>query len=212
MEVDEPYETVQVLGSGPENQNTCEKWGRPPLPYFNPDVDEIVFQQVEIDHYNGNPMLGMPGAQIAPVSIMRLYGVTMNGNSVCCHVHGFTSYMYVTAPKTFERKHLMEFKSALDKSVMKDMRSNKENVQEAILSVEIVEKQSIYCYAGEELVKFIKITVALPRLLAAVKRLLEKEVIMPAHAFQVCLLIILFLMNINIYCETNYFFPFFFFF
>ena len=185
MEVDEPYEPVQVLGSGPENQKTCEKWGRPALPYYHPDEDEIVFQQIEIDHYNGEPMIGMPGAQIAPVPIMRMYGVTMNGNSVCCHVHGFAPYMYITAPKTFERKHLMEFKSALDRSVMKDMRSNKENVQEAILNVEIIEKQSIYCYAGEELVKFIKITVVLPRILAAVKRLLDKEVIMAAHAFQV---------------------------
>ena len=188
MDVDEPYERVEVLGSGPENQNTCAKWGRPALPSINADIDEIVFQQIEIDNYNGNPLIGMPGAQIAPVPIMRMYGVTMEGNSVCCHVHGFAPYMYVTAPKTFERTHLMDFKSALDKSVMKDMRSNKENVQEAILSVEIVEKQSIYCYSGKDLVRFVKITVVLPKMLAAVKRLLDKEVIMPAHAFQVSLI------------------------
>lgn len=123
---------------------------------------------------------------MGPVPVMRMYGVTMQGNSVCCHVHGFAPYMYITAPKNFTKDHLLDFKMGLDKVVMRDMRSNKEQVQEAILSCELVEKQSLYRYAGEDKVKFIKITVALPRILAAVKRLVEKEIIMPSMDFQDC--------------------------
>ena len=43
----------------------------------------------------------MPGSQQGPVPIMRMYGVTMEGNSVCCHVHGFSPYFFVSAPSNF---------------------------------------------------------------------------------------------------------------
>lgn len=59
------------------------------------------------------------------------------------------------------------------------MRTNPENVQEAVLAVELVKKQSVYGYSGEDLVNFIKITVPLPRLIASCKRLLEKEIVYP---------------------------------
>jgi DNA polymerase delta subunit 1 len=184
MELGEQSEAV--VGQGPDNQVTCVKWARPDAPHLNPATDSITFQQIEIDHYIGPPMAGMPGAQIAPVPIMRMYGVTMEGNSVCCHVHGFAPYMFVMAPTGFNESHLKVFREKLNDSVLKDMRSNHHKVQEAVLDVSLVEKQSIVGYRGEEKFMFIKITVALPTLLAPVKRLLEKEQIMPALSFQDC--------------------------
>ena len=51
----------------------------------------------------------MPGAQSGLVAIMRIFGVTRNQNSVCCHVHGFAPYLYVTAPASFQvRIRLLE--------------------------------------------------------------------------------------------------------
>lgn len=55
-------------------------------------------------------MPGMPGSQIGPVPIMRLYGVTMEGNSVCCHVHGFSPYFFVSAPSGFNDSYCKPFK------------------------------------------------------------------------------------------------------
>lgn len=55
-------------------------------------------------------MAGMPGSKIGPVPIMRMYGVTMEGNSVCCHVHGFCPYLFVTAPEKFENSHCKPFR------------------------------------------------------------------------------------------------------
>ena len=55
---------------------------------------------------------------------------------------------------------------------MEDMRSNKESIKEAVLGVEIVTKESIYHFHGNKKAKFLKITVTLPRLIAAAKRLL----------------------------------------
>jgi DNA polymerase delta subunit 1 len=52
----------------------------------------------------------MPGSQQGPVPIMRMYGVTMEGNSICCHVHGFSPYFFVSAPRNFADKDCYDFK------------------------------------------------------------------------------------------------------
>lgn len=175
-----------LIGEGPETQETCIKWARPDVPKLDPEIDTLIFQQIDIENYIGSPIPGMPGSQMPPVPILRMFGVTMNGNSVCCNVHGFTPYMYIGAPKGFDATHCQPFKDSLNRAVLADMRSNKENLQEAILEIAIVERQSLMGYHGEEKFQFIKITIALPRLIAAVKRLLEKEIIYSVFDFQDC--------------------------
>jgi DNA polymerase delta subunit 1 len=67
------------------------------------------------------------------------------------------------------------------------MRSNKEAVREAVLAVELVQRLNLMGYNGEDKMSFIKITVALPQLIAPAKRLLEKDLIYPpagSHSFQ----------------------------
>ncbi|XP_026684257.1 DNA polymerase delta catalytic subunit-like [Diaphorina citri] len=165
--------------SGPECQQTSDKWSRAPPPELNPKEDKIVFQQISIEHYTGEPIPGMPGSQLKPVPIVRMFGVTMEGNSVCCHVHGFSPYLYVSAPKEFNSTHCRAFKEALNRAIIADMRGNKDEIQEAVLMVEIVQKQTVFGFWGEELENFLKITVALPKLVAGAKRLLEKESVFP---------------------------------
>lgn len=46
-------------------------------------------------------MKGMPGSLTGSCPILRLYGVTSDGNSVMAHVHGFASYLYTPAPEGF---------------------------------------------------------------------------------------------------------------
>ncbi|XP_059608331.1 DNA polymerase delta catalytic subunit [Phlebotomus argentipes] len=171
---------------GPENVESCVKWTRPAVPPLDPKTEPLIFQQLEIDHYTGQPLAGMPGSQVAPVSIFRLYGVTMDGNSVCCHAHGFTPYLYVAAPKDFTVHHCQRFRANLDRAVLTDMRSNKEKVQEAVLQVTMIQAQTILGYHGEDLQPFIKVSLALPRLLASVKRILSQEIIMQEFDFQDC--------------------------
>ncbi|KAK2581604.1 hypothetical protein KPH14_002110 [Odynerus spinipes] len=174
---DQFFDSPQIIGEGPEQENTCARWSRPPPPDLNPQTDILTFQQIDIDHYIGQPLPGMPGSKIGPVPIMRMFGVTEQGNSVCCHVHGFCPYLFVTAPAKFTNAHCKPFKDALDQAIKKDMRSNPDNIQEAVLAVEIVYKQTMYGYTGNEKDAFLKITVAIPKLIAPCKRLLEKEII-----------------------------------
>ena len=63
-----------------------------------------------------------------PVPIVQMYGVTMEGNSVLCHIHGFVPYFFVPAPKDLEHSQCKSFQDALNRAVLDDMRSNKDNV------------------------------------------------------------------------------------
>lgn len=60
----EEMDVEAAVGDGPENQQTSQKWARPELKPLNPKTDRVIFQQLDVDHYNGVPMAGMPGAQV----------------------------------------------------------------------------------------------------------------------------------------------------
>lgn len=62
----------------------------------------------------GKPLPGMPGSKLGPVPVMRMFGVTELGNSVCCHVHGFCPYFFVSAPSKFTNHHCKPFKVCIN--------------------------------------------------------------------------------------------------
>ncbi|KAJ6654838.1 hypothetical protein lerEdw1_006527 [Lerista edwardsae] len=150
------------------------KWQRPPPPKINPKEEAICFQQVELEYYVGTHLPGFPGSTQGPVPVLRMFGVTASGNSICCHIHGFAPYFYVPAQAGFQAKHLADFQQELNAAVIRDMRSNKDGLSQAVLAVEICQKQNMYGYHGEHLLPFLKITMAMPRLIAPAKRLLEQ--------------------------------------
>uniref|UniRef100_A0A1A7XRS9 DNA polymerase delta catalytic subunit n=1 Tax=Iconisemion striatum TaxID=60296 RepID=A0A1A7XRS9_9TELE len=150
------------------------RWKRPHAPTLNSSSDTLVFQQIDLDYYLGPSVAGMPGQSQAKVPIIRMFGVTDGGNSVCCHVHGFAPYFYVPAPNGFKSDYLGEFKRELNSVVLKDMRSNKDNISITVLAVDITRKESMYGYHGQRSLDFLRITMAMPRLIAPAKRLLEQ--------------------------------------
>ncbi|KAI8481510.1 DNA polymerase delta catalytic subunit [Branchiostoma belcheri] len=148
------YRGDQYAG-GPVTANTRKKWVRPPPPSLNPRTDTISFQQIDLDHYIGN--------------------------SVVCHVHGFSPYFYVPAKPDFKVEDCGKFQDALNKAVLNDMRSNKDQVRQAVLAVEMMEKENMYGFHGNQKLSFLRITVALPRLIAPAKRLLEQGFSCPGY-------------------------------
>ena len=105
-------------------------------PFTFPFVNKIIcFHKSDMKWFScilflmsGNPLQGMPGSKVGPVPIVQMYGVTMEGNSVLCHIHGFVPYFYVPAPPEFQRSHCNAFQDGLNKAVLNDMRSNKDNI------------------------------------------------------------------------------------
>ncbi|XP_028824417.1 DNA polymerase delta catalytic subunit isoform X1 [Denticeps clupeoides] len=150
------------------------RWPRPPAPTLNHYSHALVFQQIDLDYYLGSAVAGMPGQSQGKVPIIRMFGVTDNGNSVCCHIHGFAPYFYVPAPNGFTQDYLADFQKELNAVVLKDMRSNKDNLSVTVLAVDIKRKESMYGYHGQSSQDFLRITMAMPRLIAPAKRLLEQ--------------------------------------
>ena len=154
------------------NQHKKHAYCRPLPPPIDASKDDISFQQIDIDHYVGDSVPEMPGHVRGPVPILRMYGVTMDGNSVCAHLHGFHPYFYVPLPcSEFRSEHCSDFKNSLNSAVLADMRSNRDAVVTAIEAVEICERCSIYGFQNNSLFPFLKIIVSLPKLVAAARRL-----------------------------------------
>lgn len=60
----------------------------------------------------GAPLPHMQGPR--QVAIVRLFGVTSTGSSVCCHVHGFQPYFYAAMPASMTPDDLEDFRRALN--------------------------------------------------------------------------------------------------
>ena len=183
MTFEEELALLQSLeGSSSEDISRAPKIRRPSVRTIDPQKDSVVFQQIEVDYYVGSHIDGMPGPVNGPCPVLRMYGVNMDGNSVLAHIHGFLPYLYVPAPsEDFNPANSVEFRAALNQAILKDMRSNRENVQEAVLDVEIVKKCSMYGFHFNEQYPFLKITVVLPKLVAPAKRLLENGITLPSY-------------------------------
>ena len=170
-EQDIPVEVEETIDCQEER---FSRWRRPDPPKLDASKDKLIFQQIDIDHYIGKPISGMPGAKNGPVPVMRMFGVTKDGNSICCHVHGFHPYFYVPAPDKFGKENLRDFRIGLNNAVIADMKNNRDNVVEAVLDVQLMTKSTIYGFQGNKKIPYIKITMAVPKLIAPAKRLLEK--------------------------------------
>ncbi|XP_064480973.1 DNA polymerase delta catalytic subunit-like isoform X2 [Ornithodoros turicata] len=188
MSEEQTYDTEsqESVGQGPEDTCTSARWARPAVPPLRPSVDSLEFQQLDLDHYLGQPMDGMPGMRTGTVPIVRMFGVTDGGHSVLCHVHGFLAYFYVEAPSSFKKEHCTAFKNALNTAVLADMRSNKNNLVDAVAAVDVTLKQSIYGYSDKGKQPFLKVTMVLPRLIAPAKRLLENGAVSIPACGPVC--------------------------
>lgn len=165
MEVDEG-----VLGEAGKN------WCRPaPLP-INCTMDSLVFQQLEVDYVVAAPHQTFYPTDLKEVPVIRMYGVTEKGNSVCTFVYGFEPYFFVEAPAGFSPDDLDPLAEELSKALAGKDKSR--NIRQC-LKVEIVQKQSIMFYQPGKVRSFLKITVAIPNLVAPCKSLIEQGLYLP---------------------------------
>ena len=163
-----------VAESEPSSTPVAETLTRPDAPRLNPAHKNLIFQQLDLDFYlaPAHPVLSAVQENFTPV--VRMFGLTSAGNSVCCLIHGFHPYFYVPAPLGFKEEDCGLFREELSRMVTSDQSKKREQVDRPVMSVEVMLKESIYGYHGKKKSLFLKITVALPHLVAPAKRILDR--------------------------------------
>jgi DNA polymerase delta subunit 1 len=158
---DDPFEEVLFqsvkTNTIPSQADLLEEhvyWNRPPVPEFNEGDSSIIFQQFDIQEFLVNKK-----------PAFRIFGVTEEGNSVCCTVLNFSHYFYFPAPAQFEEKHLEQVKDFF-----------RSRLPDQEVRLELVDKCSIWEFHNMELIKYIKITVAFPRGVSQAKRIVEEGI------------------------------------
>ncbi|XP_042438291.1 DNA polymerase delta catalytic subunit [Zingiber officinale] len=151
------------------------KWKRPALsPSYLSGSENIVFQQLEIDYVIGESHKELLLSSSGPSAILRIFGVTREGHSVCCHVHGFEPYFYIKCPMGMGPDDISRFHQTLEGRMRESNRNN--NVARFIRRIELVQKKSIMCYQKDQSHPFLKIVVALPTMVASCRGILEKGI------------------------------------
>eukprot|EP01132_Coremiostelium_polycephalum_P009895 gene9895-12137_t len=165
------------------NNNSTQQlkyWSRNPVPLdFAPHKKSFAFQQIEVDYAElKEPLPGMPGCPtVGPIPIVRLFGITKNGNSVLCKVHGFLPYFFIAAPPGFNASHCKDTKEFLNDCLRSQFNDPPENV---VISIDILKKKSIMGYNPGPLSDYIMITLVMPKFVSKCRDIFESA---PRYGF-----------------------------
>ncbi|KAK4538200.1 hypothetical protein CDCA_CDCA16G4225 [Cyanidium caldarium] len=144
-------------------------FGRPPVPSgFRMGQEALLFNQTACDYVVER---GEEGHESA---VIRVYGVTGEGHSVLCRVHGFLPYFYVAAPADWDESVLESFREALESTMAKFAGDERHGAADAVVGVSLVERRSVLYYRPEaEGGKFVRIAVRTPAQLRQAANLLR---------------------------------------
>jgi DNA polymerase delta subunit 1 len=185
---------AEELASSFAGASAASDGRRPAVPAsFSPSRHELVFQWVDMDAYDGDvlarhpaqtvggPPLVVPGARKGPVPILRMFGVTAEGVSVCAHVHGFTPYFWASPGADVRAESLPAWQAALEGALAGA--KSKARVPEAVLAVELVPNlQSLLGYHFGRTQSMLKIYVAMPSMVSTARGVLERGFSAPGVA------------------------------
>jgi len=133
----------------------------------------LCFMQIDIDFYIQSLLgSGVRGGGDG-MAVLRIFGMTEEGNSVLAHVHNFKSYFYVQVPAGYQpiRPNVEKFKKALNDICVKvDAKT------EVVTAIEIHEKESIMYYTGEGSRPFFKVYCNNPRTISILRSAIERGV------------------------------------
>ncbi|KAI9801596.1 MAG: DNA-directed DNA polymerase delta [Sarcosagium campestre] len=149
--------TQDMTGLKQKNAERDQQWARPPLGDFNEMRDGVCFQQIEAEE----------GTIHGGKTTIKLFGVTENGNSVLFHVTDFLHYLYVPAPVNFAKSDCADFAAYLETRMAMP--------QQVIHSVQMVLRENLKGFQGNQKSPYLKITVADPKHISKVRSTIEKK-------------------------------------
>ncbi|KAL7753633.1 DNA-directed DNA polymerase delta [Sorochytrium milnesiophthora] len=169
----EDYDSFEAALAAMSLRDSAQRTSsRPPLSPFDVTKDALTFQQIEADEHVEDRAVGLKwnwDVQPSFVPTVLFFGVTMEGHSVCCHVHGFLPYFYVEAPNGFHQSHLKHLTSFLNDLMCKQQHCS----WGSVVQTELVERTPIMHYRGTPAQAFIKIAVSQPKHVRPLRRLFE---------------------------------------
>ncbi|KAK6505129.1 DNA-directed DNA polymerase delta [Arthrobotrys musiformis] len=138
------------------NGETDQKWARPSMDDWKPNEVDLIFQQIDTEdgYWNDKPCV-------------RLFGVTESGHSVLLHVTDFQHYLYVQAPVGFNQSHILSYRDFLQQRI------GAGGTEAIIAGTQLVMRENLYGFQGNQKSPYIKITVTDPKHIAKVRRFLE---------------------------------------
>jgi DNA polymerase delta subunit 1 len=114
--------------------------------------------------------------------VLRMYGITQAGNSVCVLIHDFYPYFYVKMPPNFNKVNLEEFRSFLANKLIQSTGSNYK-ADEIIQRIDVENKINIFHFT-ENIEQFLKITLIVPKLVSTLREVFESGFSYFGHDFE----------------------------
>lgn len=127
-------------------------------PFDNNPTDPLIFLQLDVasgyDHINKKP-------------VIRIYGTTAQGNSVCCRVHGFESYFYVGVPLSTSDDYPQILLNGINETFSR---------RQIVTSAQyVVGVNDLYTYSENSRMRFIKLVVSDPDKINECVKLVNKS-------------------------------------
>ncbi|KDR67983.1 hypothetical protein GALMADRAFT_257532 [Galerina marginata CBS 339.88] len=138
-----------------EAEGGADSWARPPLRELNEKRDSIIFQQIDIEtasNHDGS-------------IILRMFGVTEDGNSILATINNYLPYFYVPVPRGFTDEDLSPFRDYLNNFLDEGSR---------VIKLEKILRKTLLEYRGDDQVPFLKITLTDPRSVPKIRGLFER--------------------------------------
>jgi len=171
-----------------ELSKTKQRWTRPDCPAFQPATRGINFQWLDMDMTTGPPLksnpnpskTSVPGSQVGPVPVVRIFGCTEEGWSIAAYVHGFTPYGLFAVPKDFENSpaNLAKVREVVDER-LKSLARGGRDFKICCNGVKLIDdRQSILGFKSE-FNRFFQIFVSVPTFIPTLKRIMNDGVPLP---------------------------------
>ncbi|KAI5287326.1 DNA-directed DNA polymerase delta [Ascosphaera aggregata] len=150
--------TQDIEGLRTTSAEKDQQWRRPMLDKLDPETDALILQQIECEQ------------GIAPSTgrtAVKIFGVTEAGHSVMLHITDFLHYLYLAAPVSFTQSDCRDFATFLEANLGGFQSS-------AINSVQLVMRENLYGFQGNQKSPYIKVTVNDPKYINKLRSLIEQ--------------------------------------
>eukprot|EP00457_Paulinella_chromatophora_P000731 gb/GEZN01000731.1/.p1 GENE.gb/GEZN01000731.1/~~gb/GEZN01000731.1/.p1 ORF type:complete len:1083 (+),score=192.41 gb/GEZN01000731.1/:81-3329(+) len=165
---------VRGFDTGKEFLKTGLHKLRRPIPAIPQDSSDISFQLVEADYDTCKPIPSPGEIRRQRRPLIRLFGSTADQRSVLLYVDHVLPYFYVPAWEGFGQADVGFFGDALNASLKAQSSGRDSDLTKHVMEVNVVYKKSLWGYQFGQNKPFIKVTTAVPQMVATARRILEQ--------------------------------------